>query len=186
MIKEAIIKLSKRQDLTYKEAEQVMNEIMENTASDVQKAAYLTALSMKGETIDEITASAAAMRAHGEKLLHNMDVLEIVGTGGDGSNSFNISTTSALVIASGGVPVAKHGNRAASSKSGAADVLEALGVKIDISPEQSKQLLTDINICNINRQNLKSSTGIQSLVQHHLRNRIRILQNLLVRGSRTD
>lgn len=87
------------------------------------------------------------MRAHGEKLLHNMDVLEIVGTGGDGSNSFNISTTSALVIASGGVPVAKHGNRAASSKSGAADVLEALGVKIDISPEQSKQLLTDINIC---------------------------------------
>ena len=147
MIKEAIIKLSKRQDLTYKEAEQVMNEIMENTASDVQKAAYLTALSMKGETIDEITASAAAMRAHGEKLLHNMDVLEIVGTGGDGSNSFNISTTSALVIASGGVPVAKHGNRAASSKSGAADVLEALGVKIDISPEQSKQLLTDINIC---------------------------------------
>ena len=91
MIKEAIIKLSKRQDLTYKEAEQVMNEIMENTASDVQKAAYLTALSMKGETIDEITASAAAMRAHGEKLLHNMDVLEIVGTGGDGSNSFNIS-----------------------------------------------------------------------------------------------
>ena len=147
MIKEAIIKLSKRQDLTYKEAEQVMNEIMENTASDVQKAAYLTALSMKGETIDEITASAAAMRAHGEKLLHNMVVLEIVGTGGDGSNSFNISTTSALVIASGGVPVAKHGNRAASSKSGAADVLEALGVKIDISPEQSKQLLTDINIC---------------------------------------
>ena len=121
---------------------------MENTASDVQKAAYLTALSMKGETIDEITASAAAMRAHGEKLLHNMDVLEIVGTGGDGSNSFNISTTSALVIASGGVPVAKHGNRgSSSSKSGAADVLEALGVKIDISPEQSKQLLTDINIC---------------------------------------
>ena len=144
MIKEAIIKLSKRQDLTY---EQVMNEIMENTASDVQKAAYLTALSMKGETIDEITASAAAMRVHGKKLLHNMDVLEIVGTGGDGSNSFNISTTSALVIASGGVPVAKHGNRAASSRSGAADVLEALGVKIDISPEQSKQLLTDINIC---------------------------------------
>ena len=147
MIKEAIIKLSKRQDLTYEEAEQVMNEIMENTASDVQKAAYLTALSMKGETIDEITASAAAMRAHGEKLLHNMDVLEIVGTGGDDSNSFNISTTSALVIASGGVPVAKHGNQAASSKSGAADVLEALGVKIDITPEQSKQLLTDINIC---------------------------------------
>ena len=160
MIKEAIIKLSKRQDLTYKEAEQVMNEIMENTASDVQKAAYLTALSMKGETIDEITASAAAMRAHGEKLLHNMDVLEIVGTGGDGSNSFNISTTSALVIASGGVPVAKHGNRAASSKSGAADVLEALGVKIDISPEQSKQLLTDINICFLFAQKYHFATHL--------------------------
>lgn len=104
MIKEAIIKLSKRQDLTYKEAEQVMNEIMENTASDVQKAAYLR-LFHEGETIDEITASAAAMRAHGEKLLHNMDVLEIVGTGGDGSNSFNISTTSALVIASAAFPL---------------------------------------------------------------------------------
>lgn len=147
MIKEAIIKLSKKQDLSYEEAEQVMNELMEGKATDVQKAAYLTALSMKGETIDEITASAAGMRAHGERLLHEMDVLEIVGTGGDGSNSFNISTTAALVIAAGGVPVAKHGNRAASSKCGAADVLEALGVKIDVSPEKSKQLLTDINIC---------------------------------------
>lgn len=92
-------------------------------------SAYLTALSLKGETIDEITASAAGMRAHCIKLLHNMDVLEIVGTGGDGANSFNISTTASLVIAAAGVPVAKHGNRAASSKSGAADVLEALGVK---------------------------------------------------------
>ena len=99
MIKEAIIKLSQKQDLTYEEAEQVMNEIMEGQATDVQKSAYLTALSMKGETIDEITASAAGMRAHCIKLLHNMDVLEIVGTGGDGANSFNISTTSAMVIA---------------------------------------------------------------------------------------
>ena len=99
MIKEAIIKLSKKQDLSYEEAEQVMNEIMEGQASDVQKSAYLTALSMKGENIDEITASAAGMRAHCIKLLHNMDVLEIVGTGGDGANSFNISTTSAMVIA---------------------------------------------------------------------------------------
>ena len=94
MIKEAIIKLSKKQNLTYTEAEEVMNEIMEGKASDVQKSAYLTALSMKGETIDEITASAAGMRAHCIKLLHDMDVLEIVGTGGDGANSFNISTTS--------------------------------------------------------------------------------------------
>lgn len=129
MIKEAIIKLAKKQDLTYTEAEAVMNEIMSGGATPVQMASYLTALSMKGETIDEITASAAGMRAHGVRLLHEMDVLEIVGTGGDGSNSFNISTTSSLVIAAGGVPVAKHGNRAASSKCGAADVLEALGVK---------------------------------------------------------
>ena len=130
MIKEAIVKLSKKEDLSYQEAEEVMNEIMEGRATDVQMSAYLTSLSMKGETIDEITASAAGMRAHCVKLLHDVDALEIVGTGGDGANSFNISTTSALVAASAGVPVAKHGNRAASSKCGAADVLEALGVKI--------------------------------------------------------
>lgn len=153
MIKEAIIKLSKKENLTYTEAEEVMNEIMEGKASDVQKSAYLTALSMKGETIDEITASAAGMRAHCIKLLHDMDVLEIVGTGGDGANSFNISTTSSLVIAAAGIPVAKHGNRAASSKSGAADVLEALGVKIDVAPERSTQLLKDIQICFLFAQN---------------------------------
>lgn len=153
MIKEAIIKLSQKQDLSYEEAEQVMNEIMEGQASDVQKSAYLTALSMKGENIDEITASAAGMRAHCIKLLHNMDVLEIVGTGGDGANSFNISTTSAMVIAAAGVPVAKHGNRAASSKSGAADVLEALGVKIDLPPERSAKLLKEIQICFLFAQN---------------------------------
>lgn len=153
MIKEAIIQLSKKENLTYDEAEQVMNEIMEGKATDVQKSAYLTALSMKGETIDEITASAAGMRAHCIKLLHDMDVLEIVGTGGDGANSFNISTTSSMVIAAAGIPVAKHGNRAASSKSGAADVLEALGVKIDVSPERSTQLLKDIQICFLFAQN---------------------------------
>ena len=116
-------------------------------------SAYLTALALKGETIDEITASAAGMRAHCIKLLHDMDVLEIVGTGGDGSNSFNISTTASLVIAAGGVPVAKHGNRAASSKSGAADVLEALGVKITIPPEKSQELLKKIGICFLFAQN---------------------------------
>ena len=153
MIKKAIIKLSKKQDLTYDEAEAVMNEIMDGAATPVQMASYLTALSMKGETIDEITASAAGMRAHCIKLLHDMDVLEIVGTGGDGANSFNISTTSSLVIAAGGVPVAKHGNRAASSKSGAADVLEALGVKITILPEKSAEILKKINICFLFAQN---------------------------------
>lgn len=153
MIKEAIIKLSNKQDLAYAEAEAVMDEIMSGQATPVQMSAYLTALALKGETIDEITASAAGMRAHCIKLLHNLDVLEIVGTGGDGSNSFNISTTSSLVIAAGGVPVAKHGNRAASSKSGAADVLEALGVKITLTPERSAEILKKINICFLFAQN---------------------------------
>ena len=153
MIKEAIVKLSKKEDLTYQEAETVMDEIMSGQATPVQMSSYLTALSIKGETIDEITASAAGMRAHCIKLLHDLDVLEIVGTGGDGANSFNISTTSSLVIAAGGVPVAKHGNRAASSKSGAADVLEALGVNITISPEKSAELLKKINICFLFAQN---------------------------------
>lgn len=153
MIKEAIVRLSKKENLTYQEAETVMDEIMSGQATAVQMSSYLTALSMKGETIDEITASAAGMRAHCIKLLHDLDVLEIVGTGGDGANSFNISTTSSLVIAAGGVPVAKHGNRAASSKSGAADVLEALGVNITIPPEKSAELLKKINICFLFAQN---------------------------------
>ncbi len=153
MIKEAILKLSKKENLNYEEAEAVMNEIMSGKATAVQMSSYLTALSMKGETIDEITGSAAGMRANCIKLLHNMEVLEIVGTGGDNSNSFNISTASAIVIAAGGVAVAKHGNRAASSKCGAADVLEELGININISPEKSCELLSKINICFLFAQN---------------------------------
>ena len=153
MIKEAILKLAKKEDLTYEEAEKVMDEIMSGEATPVQMSAYLTALSLKGETIDEITASASGMRVHCIKLLHDMDVLEIVGTGGDGSNSFNISTTASMVISAGGVPVAKHGNRAASSKSGAADVLEALGVKITLTPERSAEILRKIGICFLFAQN---------------------------------
>lgn len=153
MIKEAIRTVANKQDLSYETAETVMDEIMSGDATPVQMAAYLTALAMKGETIDEITASAAGMRAHCVKLLHDMDVLEIVGTGGDGSNSFNISTTASLVIAAAGVPVAKHGNRAASSKCGAADVLEALGVNIDLTPERSAELLKEIDICFLFAQN---------------------------------
>lgn len=147
MIKGAIIKLTNKENLSYEEAKAVMNEIMSGEASDVQKSAYLTALTMKGETIDEITGSAEEMRNHAVQLSHEGDVLEIVGTGGDKSDSFNISTTSSLVIASAGVPVAKHGNRAASSKSGAADVLESLGVNITISPRKSAELLQNIGIC---------------------------------------
>ena len=153
MIKEAIGKLANREDLTYDEAEQVMDEIMGGTASDIQKSAYLMAMSMKGETIDEITASAAGMRKHCVKLLHDEDVLEIVGTGGDKSNSFNISTTSSFVVAAAGIPVAKHGNRAASSKSGAADVLEALGVNITNTPEKTQEILKKIGICFLFAQN---------------------------------
>ena len=153
MIKEAIHKVFKKENLTYKEEEAVMNEIMEGEASAVQMSSYLTALSMKGETVEEITASAAGMRAHCVRLLHDMDVLEIVGTGGDGANTFNISTTSSLVISAAGIPVAKHGNRAASSKCGAADVLEALGVNITIAPEKSRELLEKIGICFLFAQN---------------------------------
>lgn len=153
MIKEAILKLAKKEDIGYDMAKAVMNEIMSDRASEVQKSAYLTALSMKGETIGEITASAEEMRNHCIRLLHDMDVLEIVGTGGDGANSFNISTTSSIVIASGGVPVAKHGNRAASSKSGAADVLETLGVNITVPPEKSAKMLEKIGICFLFAQN---------------------------------
>ena len=153
MIKEAILKLSKKENLNYEEAEEVMNEIMLGKATAVQMSSYLTALSMKGETIEEITGSAAGMRENCIKLLHNMEVLEIVGTGGDNSNSFNISTASAIVIAAGGVAVAKHGNRAASSKCGAADVLEELGININISPEKSREILSKINICFLFAQN---------------------------------
>lgn len=153
MIKEAILKLSKKENLNYEEAKEVMNEIMSGKATAVQMSSYLTALSMKGETIEEITGSAAGMRANCIKLLHNMEVLEIVGTGGDNSNSFNISTASAIVIAAGGVAVAKHGNRAASSKCGAADVLEELGININIPPEKSREILSKINICFLFAQN---------------------------------
>ena len=147
MIKEAISLLVKRNDLSTEMMTTVMEEIMTNEATDAQKASFLTALAMKGETIDEITAAAKVMRSHCERFLNDMDVLEIVGTGGDGSNTFNISTLSAIVASAAGIPVAKHGNRAASSRCGTADCLEALGVKIDIAPALSAQLLKDIDIC---------------------------------------
>lgn len=147
MIREAIVKLSNKEDIGYEAARKVMNEIMSGAATDIQKAAYLTTFSMKGETIEEITGSAQEMRNHALKLHHEMEVLEIVGTGGDGAESFNISTTASIVIAAAGVPVAKHGNRAASSRSGAADVLEALGVRITVTPKKSEEILSRIGIC---------------------------------------
>ena len=147
MIREAIVKLVNKENLTYEMAEGAMDEIMGGKADPIQISAFLTAMTMKGETIEEITACANGMRKHGVHMEHDKDVLEIVGTGGDKSNSFNISTTASLVISAGGVAVAKHGNRAASSKSGAADCLEALGVKIDLEPEKNKEVLEKLGIC---------------------------------------
>ena len=177
MIKEAIIKLTNKENLSYEEAKAVMNEIMSGEASDVQKSAYLTALTMKGETIDEITGSAEEMRNHAVQLSHEGDVLEIVGTGGDKSDSFNISTTSSLVIASAGVPVAKHGNRAASSKSGAADVLESLGVNITISPRKSAELLQNIGICFLFAQSYHTAMKYVGSIRKELG--IRTIFNIL-------
>ncbi|MDD3403067.1 MAG: anthranilate phosphoribosyltransferase [Hespellia sp.] len=177
MIKEAIKKIAKKENLTYEEANQVMDEIMSGDTSDIQTSAFLTGLSMKGETIDEITGCAAGMRAHCVKMLNDMDVAEIVGTGGDGSNSFNISTTAAIVTAAGGVPVAKHGNRAASSKCGTADCFEALGVNISVSPEKSAQLLKEIGLCFLFAQNYHISMKYVAPVRKELG--IRTVFNIL-------
>lgn len=150
MIKEAIIKIVNKEDLTYDEAYQVMNEIMTGQTTLTQNAAFLSALSTKStkaETIEEITGCAAAMRDAAIKFENDLDLLEIVGTGGDNSNSFNISTTSAFIAASAGLMVAKHGNRAASSKSGTADCLEALGFNISLEPEKCRELLEKVGFC---------------------------------------
>ena len=177
MIREAILKVSKKQDLTYDEAYQTMDEIMSGEASEVQMSSYLTAMSMKGETIDEITASAEAMRSHCVRILNDVEALEIVGTGGDGSNTFNISTTSSIVISAAGVPVAKHGNRSASSKCGAADVLEELGVNIQIEPEKSIQCLKEHNICFLFAQNYHIAMKYVASVRKELA--IRTIFNIL-------
>lgn len=150
MIKEAIVKIVNKEDLTYDEAYTVMNEIMGGETTQTQNAAFLAALSTKSakaETTDEIAGCAAAMREHAVQVKTGMDVFEIVGTGGDNAQSFNISTTSALVAAAGGMKVAKHGNRAASSLCGTADCLEALGVNIDQSPDKCVELLNKVGMC---------------------------------------
>lgn len=180
MIKEAIAKIVNKEDLTYDEAYAVMNEIMSGETSPTQNAAFLAALSTKSahaETTDEIAGCASAMRGLATKVEHNMDVLEIVGTGGDGAHSFNISTTSALVIAAGGVKVAKHGNRAASSKSGAADCLEALGVNIDLSPEKCVELLDKVGICFFYAQKYHTSMKYVGAIRKELG--IRTVFNIL-------
>ena len=147
MIVEATAKVVERKNLTAAEAEQVMDEIMSGEAQQMNMAAFLTALRMKGETVEEISAFAKGMRKHGIKVPVEGDVLEIVGTGGDEANSINISTTASIVVAAAGYKVAKHGNRSVSSRSGAADGLEALGVKLDLEPDKNAEVLKKGNIC---------------------------------------
>lgn len=177
-ISEAVYKLSRKEDLGYDEARSVMDSIMSGECSEVMISSYLTALALKGETVDEIAASAAEMRGHGLRLPgDHSDALEIVGTGGDRSGSFNISTTSAFAVAACGVPVAKHGNRAASSKCGAADVLEALGARIDISPEDSERILRECNFAFMFAQRYHQSMRYVAPVRKELG--IRTVFNIL-------
>lgn len=156
MIQDAIIKIVQKEDLSYEESYAVMNEIMSGQTSPTQNAAFLAALSTKStraETIDEISGCAAAMRDHAIKFDANgLETLEIVGTGGDGAHSINISSTAAIVIAAAGVPVTKHGNVAASSKSGAANVLEALGINVKLEPAKMEQVLQKTGICFLHAQ----------------------------------
>lgn len=171
MIKEAIVKLVNKGDLTYDEAYSVMNEVMSGETSQTQNAAFLAALSTKNtkaETIDEISGCAAAMRSHALRVDYSGDVLEIVGTGGDGSHSFNISTTAAFVLTAAGVKVAKHGNRAASSSCGAADCLEALGINIDLSPDKCVKLLDRVGICFMFAQKYHSSMKYVGAIRKEL------------------
>ena len=171
MIKEAIEKIVNKEDLSYDEAYAVMNEIMSGETSATQNAAFLAALSTKSaraETTDEIAGCAAAMRDHATRVDTGMEIFEIVGTGGDGAHSFNISTTSSFVVASAGVKVAKHGYRAASSKSGTADCLEALGVNIDLSPEKCLELLDKAGICFFFAQKYHTSMKYVGAIRREL------------------
>jgi anthranilate phosphoribosyltransferase len=171
MIKEATVKIVDKQDLTYDEAYQVMNEIMSGETTQTQNAAFLAALSTKSakaETIDEISGCAQAMRDHATPVETGMDTLEIVGTGGDGAHSFNISTTSAFVIAAAGIKVTKHGNRAASSLSGTADCLEALGANIQLDPAQCVELLDEVGLCFLFAQKYHSSMKYVGAIRKEL------------------
>lgn len=180
MIKEAIIKIVDKQDLTYDEAYTVINEIMSGETTPTQNAAFLAALSTKStkaETIEEITGCAAAMRSHAIKVENDMDLLEIVGTGGDGAHSFNISTAAAIVSAAAGLKIAKHGNRAASSDCGTADCLEALGVNINLEPERCIALLKEIGFCFLFAQKYHTSMKYVGAIRKELG--IRTVFNIL-------
>ena len=149
MLKPYIAKIMHRQDLTAEEAEQAMQIIMTGQATDAQIGGYLTALRMKGETVAEITGSARAMRAHASRVPYPLKggaLIDTAGTGGDGAHTFNISTAAAFVIAGAGRKVAKHGNRAASSRCGSADVLNALGASLDLTPPQVADCIATVGI----------------------------------------
>lgn len=177
MMKEAILKIAAKQNLTGDEAYAVMNEIMSGETTQVQTSAFLAALSVKGETNEEIAGCAAAMRDHAMPVKPPMPVLEIVGTGGDHSHSINISSAAAIIIAAAGQPVAKHGNRAASSDCGAADVLEALGVSLDQPPEKAVSLLKELGICFFFAQKYHTSMKYVGPIRKELG--IRTVFNLL-------
>ena len=168
MIKEAIYQLINGNDLTYEQAKEVMEEMMTGAATQAQMGGFLTALRMQGETIDEITAFATVMREKGIKIEPKREVIDIVGTGGDEVGTFNISTTSAFVVAAGGVPVAKHGNRSVSSKSGAADVLERLGANLNLTPEQNEKVLNACDVCFLFAQKYHSSMKYAAPVRKEL------------------
>jgi len=171
MIKEAIVKIVNKEDLSYDEAYAVMNEIMGGETTPTQNAAFLAALSTKSaraETTDEIAGCAAAMRDHATRVDTGMDIFEIVGTGGDNAHSFNISTTSAIIAAAAGMKVAKHGNRAASSKCGTADCLEALGVNIQQSPARCIEMLNEAGMCFFFAQKYHSSMKYVGAIRREL------------------
>jgi anthranilate phosphoribosyltransferase len=177
MIQQAISRLLDKEDLSLEMTKSVMDEIMSGNATNAQIAGFITAIRMKGETIDEITGCAMIMRQYGLKLGHEGDVLDIVGTGGDEAYTFNISTISSFVISAAGIPVAKHGNRSVSSKCGSADVLEALGVKIDIPVEKSKEILKKIGICFLFAPKYHSSMRYAAPVRKELG--VRTIFNIL-------
>ena len=180
MIKDAIKKVVNKEDLEYDEAYAVMNEIMSGETSAVENAAYLAALSTKSsgmETIDEISGSAAAMREHAERVEHDMEVIDIVGTGGDHSGSINVSTTASFLAAAAGLKVCKHGNRAASSWSGTADCLEALGVNIDQAPAKVRKELASIGMAFLFAQRYHQSMKHVGAIRRELG--IRTVFNIL-------
>ena len=181
MIKEAIMEIVDKKDLSYDEAYQVMNEIMSGETTPTQNAAFLAALSTKStraETIDEISGCAAAMRDHAIKVdTRGLEVMEIVGTGGDKAQSFNISTTGAFIMAAAGIKVAKHGNRAASSKSGTADCLEALGANISLEPDKCRSLLETTGMCFLFAQKYHTSMKYVGAIRKELG--IRTVFNIL-------